>query len=186
MPATGWTANEVRTSAAAEGQLELGLIPTPFLSDARRDADGNFIRYSYDVAGRDSIVVAQRGNRRLAIEFLKWMAETENALIFPRNVKGLTLAMRYDFEYILNEENGFVNDQWDRDLFTILKETQNTSSIGQSPNPIFIQRLVSQYPDNNFFTRALAEGLTVQSAFDTNWTNVQRQWDMWQAAAGLS
>ena len=85
MPASCWTANEIGSAILEAFGTDVGLIPTPFVKEAQKDSDGNPIRVAYDMAGKDVMIIAQKGkNKQVAVEFFKWMAIEENARLFPR------------------------------------------------------------------------------------------------------
>lgn len=187
MPATAWAVNELGSDLLQEANIDVGLIPTPYVKEAKKDAEGNFIRVCYDVAGRDSIVVAERGNKALAVEFLKWMSETENALIFPEEVSGMLLGFKYEINDLLNDK--YCSLTWDRDMFKLLGET-TFRSTGYSTNPMFVLKLVSTYPIENYYLKCFttfgtASQVTPDSVFDTAWAEVDDKWDTWRYEAGL-
>lgn len=191
MPATAWAVNELGEESILESEFidDVGLIPTPYVKEAKKDADGNYIRVCYDVAGRDSIVVAENGNKDLAIEFLKWMSETEHALIFPKNVSGMLMGFKYDTAALLKDEETYCKFTWDKDMFKLLGET-SFRSTGYSANPMFVMKYVSSYPlENNylkcFTTYGTASQLTVDKVFSDAWNEVNSKWNDWRYQAGL-
>ena len=189
MPATAWAVNEIGADVLEEANIDVGLIPTPYVKEAKKDENGNFIRVSYDVAGRDSIVVAEKGNKSLAIEFLKWMSETENTLIFPKNVSGMLMGFRYDIQAMLNDKETYVKLSWDEDMLRLLGET-SFRSTGYSSNPMFILKYVSTYPIENYYlkcftTYGTASQITPNTVFNTAWAEVDKKWDEWRFQAGL-
>lgn len=188
MPATAWAVNELGADNLAEANIDVGLIPTPYVKEAKKDENGNFIRVCYDVAGRDSMVVAEKGNKALAMEFLRWMSETENSLIFPKNVSGMLLGFQYETDALLNDT--YCSNTWDRDMFELLGEMKFRST-GYSTNSMFVLKLVSTYPiENNYLrcfnTYGTAGAVTPDSAFAAAWDEVNSKWDTWLKDAGIT
>lgn len=188
MPATAWAVSELGSDLLKEANMDVGLIPTPYVKEAKKDKDGNFIRVCYDVAGRDSIVVAEKGNKALAVEFLKWMSETENTLIFPEEVPGMLLGFKYEIKDLLNDK--YCSLTWDRDMFRLLDET-TFRSTGYSTNPMFVLKLISVYPIENYYLKCFttfgtSSQVTPDSVFGTAWTEVNDKWDTWRYEAGLA
>ncbi|MCI9504849.1 MAG: extracellular solute-binding protein [Clostridia bacterium] len=189
MPATAWAVNELGSEMIDEAKIDVGLIPTPYVPEAKKDEEGNFIRVCYDVAGRDSIVVAERGNKDLAVEFLKWMSETENTLIFPKNVSGMLLGFKYEIPQLLKDKDTYCKYSWDEDMITLLGEAKFRST-GYSANPMFVQKLVSAYPLENFYLRCFTTfgkpgAVTPDSIFEQAWNQVDAKWSDWRFQAGL-
>ncbi|MDR1094481.1 MAG: extracellular solute-binding protein [Clostridiales bacterium] len=191
MPATCWVANEIGADILSQFQCDIGLASTPFVPDAKRDAEGKPIRVSYDLAGKDSIVVAQKGkNKAVAMEFLKWMSEEENAVLFPKNTNGLLLAMRYDFDGLLRN---VAESTWETDMFNILKDSTRFNLYSSSPMVYLAGTPLSPYPDGNYYGEAFeyygdsAKPVrTPDVVFDAVWERMDRDWDMMRAAVGLS
>lgn len=188
MPATAWAVNEIGPDLLQEAGIDVGLIPTPYVKEAKKDENGNPIRVCYDVAGRDSIVVAEKGNKELAVEFLKWMSETENTLIFPENVSGMLLGYKYETDKLLTDK--YCTLTWDKDMFKLLGET-TFRTTGYSTNPMFVLKLVSSYPIENYYlkcftTYGTASQVTPDTVFDTAWAEVNYKWDTWRFEAGLA
>ena len=189
MPATAWAVNELGADMIEEFGIDVGLIPTPYVPEAKKDDKGNYIRVCYDVAGRDSIVVAEKGNKELAIEFLKWMSETEHALLFPKNVSGMLMGFKYDIPALLKDKNTYCKLSWDEDMFKLLGEA-SFRSTGYSSNPMFVLKLVSSYPVlNNYqecFTTYGNPGMvTPDTLFNKAWAEVDGKWNTWLFEAGL-
>ncbi|MGN0813433.1 MAG: ABC transporter substrate-binding protein [Candidatus Coproplasma sp.] len=185
MPATAWAANELGADLLEEAQMDVGMFPTPYLENAKKDENGEYIRVTYDVAGRDSIVIAERGNKELAKEFMLWMSETENAKIFPKNVSGALLGFRYDIKSLLEEPETYINLTWDRDMLTMLGEVDYRTT-GYSSNPMFILKLVAIMPVQNVYTDCFNGKKNPSSIFDEVWADVNKNWDTWRTQAGLS
>jgi ABC-type glycerol-3-phosphate transport system substrate-binding protein len=185
MPATCWIANEIGKDILDAFEVEIGMMAAPFLENAKKDSNGNYITCVFDTAGRDSIIVAERGNKKLAIEFLKWLAFEENCRLFPENVDGVCMGFKYDFDYLI--EN-VAQTQWAKDCFTILKNCKR--SVGYSSNLLFITKKTSEYPLGNyilnaFITAGTANPLLPRAIFDEAWTYTQENWETWKTSAGL-
>lgn len=187
MPATAWAVNEIGADVLLEAGLDVGLIPTPYVKEAKKDAEGKFIRVCYDVTGKDSMVVAEKGNKALAIEFLKWISETEHTKIFPKNVSGMLMGFKYETDELTNDE--YCNLSWDKDMFNLLGET-TFRSTGYSTNPMFILKLISAYPIENYYLKCFTtygkpNQNTPQSIFSSAWKEVDDKWSTWRNEAGL-
>ena len=166
------------------------MIPTPYVKEAKKDSEGNVIRVAYDMAGKDSFIIAQKGkNKQVAVEFFKWMALEENALLFPQNTNGLLLAMRYDTKNLI--EN-VAKTTWEKDMFSLLTTANRFNLYSSSPMVINAGTPLSPYPMGNYYLEAFetygaSEGeVTPDSVFSAVWEKIDREWDMMRAAVGLS
>lgn len=180
MPATCWISNEIGDDMKEEFGCEIGMMAAPRLKDAVTDEV-----CVYDSAGRDSIVVAERGNKQLAIEFLKWLGFSENNELFPKNVDGICMAFKYDFDSLTEK---YAKDQWAKDCFRLMDESWR--SVGFSNSLLFITKKTSEYPEGNYITNALetvgtANAITPDTIFGNAWAYTQANWDTWCTAAGL-
>lgn len=175
-PATSWMGNAFGIIAEDFFGDDVGIMPTPFVDGARTDEQGNPIRVVYDIT-EDSIVVAQRGaNTDVAMEFLKWMAVEENALIFPRETNGGLLAMNYDLDRLLAGQLGLEigtpygqipQSTWTIDMLGILYES--VRFCGHSPSPMSIFAGIEPMPLGRRYTEAFVHGLTPTNHFDQSW-----------------
>jgi len=190
MPATCWTANEIGVDVLEEFGCDIGLMPTPFVSGAKTDDDGNPIRVVFDLAGKDSIIVANKAkNKAVAVEFLTWMAELENSELFPANTNGLLLGMTYDFDKLIEQSNR----TWEKDIFSILKTSWRFTIYSSSPMVYLAGTPLSPYPEGNYYGEAYEyygdptkPSRTPDTVFNSVWTMIDRDWDMMRAAVGLS
>jgi ABC-type glycerol-3-phosphate transport system substrate-binding protein len=185
MPATCWISNEIGADMKADFGCEIGMMAAPLLADAKTDENGKAITCVYDTAGRDSIVVAERGNKQLAIEFLKWLAFEENNELFPKNVDGICMAFKYDFDALTTK---YAKDQWAKDCFALLKKSSR--DVGYSDSLLFITKKTSEYPLGNYIANALetvgtANAITPQWVFNETWKYTRENWTTWCVAAGL-
>lgn len=190
MPATCWVANEVGAETLKEFGCDIGMIPTPAVPEAKKDSEGKLIRVAYDMAGKDAFIIAQKGkNKQVAVEFFKWMALEENALLFPQNTNGLLLAMKYDTKNLL--EN-VAKTTWEKDMFSLLTTANRFNLYSSSPMVINAGTPLSPYPMGNYYLEAFetygdSEGeVTPDSVFSAVWEKIDREWDMMRAAVGLS
>jgi len=87
------TINEVNANGV---KFEMKMMPTPFLKDARKDANGNYIRVSNSTGAGDSILIpAKATNKEKAKEFLLFLAKDENLRSFTKNTYGSFLGFNY-------------------------------------------------------------------------------------------
>ncbi len=182
MPATCWISNEIGADMKESFGCEIGMMAAPLLDGAKTDENGNPITCIYDTAGRDSIVVAERGNKQLAVEFLKWLAFEENNELFPKNVDGICMAFKYDFDKLTEK---YAKDQWAKDCFALLKTAKR--DVGYSDSLLFITKKTSEYPQGNYIANALEtvgtpNAMTPQIIFDNAWAYTQENWAIWCAA----
>lgn len=190
MPATCWTANEIGQDILEEFGADIGLMSTPFVPDAKTDTNGNPIHVVYDLAGKDSIIVANKAkNKAVAVEFLTWMSELENAELFPANTNGLLLAMTYDLNKLIQNSDY----TWGKDIFNILKTSQRYTLYSSSPMVYLAGSPLSPYPEGNYYGEAFEYYMdstkpsrTPDTVFNSVWTMINRDWDMMRAAVGLS
>lgn len=189
MPATCWAANEVGAETLAEFGCDMGIIPTPVVPEAKKDAQGNPIRVAYDMAGKDAFIIAQKGkNKQVAVEFFKWMALEENALLFPQNANGLLLALRYDFNNLI--EN-IAKTTWEKGMFSLLKNSTRFNLYSSSPMVYSAGTPLSPYPEGNFYLEAYenygtTNEKTPDGVFDGRWDKINKDWDLMRMAVGLS
>ena len=189
MPATCWAANEVGTETLEEFGCDMGIIPTPVVPEAKKDDQGNVIHVAYDMAGKDSFVIAQKSkNKQVAIEFFKWMAIEENALLFPENANGLLLAMRYDFDNLINN---VAKTTWEKGMFSLLKNSTRFNLYSSSPLVYNAGTPLSPYPEGNFYLEAFenygtSDAKTPDGVFDGRWTKIQNDWETMCLAAGIT
>ncbi|MDR3318836.1 MAG: extracellular solute-binding protein [Clostridiales bacterium] len=188
MPATCWIANEIGDEMLNDFSCDIGLFPTPFVPEAKKDGENNPIRVTYDLAGKDSFIIAQKGkNKLLAQEFFKWMALEENALLFPQNTNGLLLAIRYDFQNLIDK---VATSTWEREMFGLLQNTTRFNLYSQSPLVYSSGSPLSPYPDGNYYLEAVesygtASPRTPDAVFNGVWTRIDREWDQMLAGVGL-
>lgn len=185
MPATCWISNEIGEDMKESFDCEIGMMAAPILEGAKTDEDGNPVTCVYDTAGRDSIVVAERGNKQLAVELLKWLAFEQNNELFPKNVDGICMAFKYDFEALTEK---YAKDQWATDCFKLMDESWR--SVGHSNSLLFITKKTSEYPEGNYITNALetvgtANAMTPDKIFGNAWAYTQENWEIWCTAAGM-
>lgn len=188
MPATCWAANEVGSELLTAFNCDMGIIPTPFVPEAKKDANGNPIRVAYDMAGKDSFVIAQRGkNKDVAVEFFKWMSLEENALLFPENANGLLLAMKYDFDNLI--ETG-AKTTWQKEMFNLLNTSIRFNLYSSSPMVYNASTPLSPYPLGNYYQEAYQfhgteSARDPDAVFSASWEEIDKTWDTRRAAAGL-
>lgn len=188
MPASCWTANEIGSDLLEAFGSDVGLIPTPFVKEAKKDEDGNPIRVAYDMAGKDCMIIAQKGkNKQVAVEFFKWMALEENARLFPENTNGLHLAIKYDFEELADTEESV----WAKDTVNLLNSATRFNLYSNSPLVYNAGTPLSPYPEGNMYLEAFesygtADAKTPDAVFDSRWAKIDAEWDMMCAAVGIT
>ena len=189
MPASCWTANEIGSAILEAFGTDVGLIPTPFVKEAQKDSDGNPIRVAYDMAGKDVMIIAQKGkNKQVAVEFFKWMAIEENARLFPENTNGLHLAFKYDFEYLREHESS----TWAKDTVNLLSSATRFNLYSSSPLVYNAGTPLSPYPEGNMYLEAFEQygdaqnSRTPDSVFDSRWEKIDAEWETMCAAVGIT
>lgn len=189
MPASCWTANEIGADLLEAFGTDVGLIPTPFVKEAKKDEDGNPIRVAYDMAGKDCMIIAQKGkNKQVAVEFFKWMALEENARLFPENTNGLHLAIKYDFEYLKEHET----TTWAKDTVNLLSSSTRFNLYSSSPLVYNAGTPLSPYPEGNMYLEAFEEygdpenAKTPDGVFASRWEKINAEWDTMCAAVGIT
>lgn len=116
IPASCWLASEITEEFLEKANIEIRLMPSPIVPEAKKDESGNPYRVVYDLAGKDSIVVSEKSrNKELAFEFLRWMSEEENARIMPKYANGILLAVDYDLATLEGD------NEWQKSMFEILR-----------------------------------------------------------------
>ena len=187
MPASCWTANEIGSALLEAFGNDIGLIPTPFVKEAKKDENGKPIRVAYDMAGKDCMVIAQKGkNKQVAVEFFKWMAIEENARLFLENTNGLHLAMKYDFKYLKENEKS----TWAKDSVNLLSSATRFNLYSSSPLVYNSGTPLSPYPEGNMYLEAFetfnsADKKTPDGVFASRWEKIQKEWETMCQAAGV-
>jgi len=173
-----------------EFNCDTGIIPTPFVKEAKKDDKGNPIRIAYDMAGKDSMIIAQKGaNKDVAVEFLRWMALEENALLFPQNTNGLLLAMRYDFDNLVNN---VADTTWAREMFSLLSQAKRFNLYSTSPLVYNAGTPLSPYPEGNFYLEAYEfygnpeKERTPDIVFNNRWNKINTDWQLMLESVGLA
>jgi N-acetylglucosamine transport system substrate-binding protein len=182
-PATMWLANEIGEETLEAFGVEIDLIPSPMLPNAKKDSNGKPIKVAYDVAGKDSIVIAKKSkNIELAQEFLRWMVEEDNARIFPENSKGILLAVDYDFDELIAE----ANSAWEKTVFTTMKEAIRFTNY--SSNPMSFLGIIAPYINGHFYLDSFLDPVryTPDAVFGDAKTIAETTWNDKRAEAGLS
>ncbi len=188
MPASCWTANEIGSKMLEGFGTDVGLIPTPFVKEAKKDDKGNPIRVAYDMAGKDCMVIAQKGkNKQVAVEFFKWMSLEENARIFPEKTNGLHLAFKYDFNELIEYER----TTWAIDVVNLLKTVKRFNLYSSSPLVYNAGTPLSPYPEGNMYLEAVesygtADAKTPDTIFASRWSKIQKEWDIMCQSAGVT
>ena len=100
MPNGTWFENEV--VAASGSTIEIALMPTPFVKEAKTDADGDPITVNFSGNTGGYFIPAAAKNKTLAKKFLAFLAEEEQTLnIFKES--GSMLGFQADYSKIYNE-----------------------------------------------------------------------------------
>lgn len=95
IPNAQWLEMEMYSNLDPE-KIEMALMPTPFLANAKKDSNGKPIRVNYAVGAGDSIIIpAFSQNKALAKKFLLFMARNDNLRLFTEKTNGVMLAMDY-------------------------------------------------------------------------------------------
>lgn len=182
-PATMWLANEIGDELLDAFGVDIDLIPSPILPNAKKDSNGNPIRVAYDLAGKDSIVIAKRSkNIELAQEFLRWMVEEDNALIFPQNTRGILLAVDYDLDKLIEA----TESSWEKTVFALLRDSRRYTNY--SSNPMSFLGIISPYINGHFYLDSFINPntYTPDAVFGDAKTIAATTWDDKRAEAGLS
>lgn len=96
IPNAQWLESEMINNIDPE-KVEMDIMPAPFLKDAKKDSDGNYIRVNYSVGAGDSIIIpAKSRNKELAKKFLLFLAKDENMKLFTEKTNGVLLGFKYD------------------------------------------------------------------------------------------
>jgi N-acetylglucosamine transport system substrate-binding protein len=95
IPCAQWLEMEMLSNIDPE-IMEMAIMPTPLLKDAKKDNNGNPIRVNYAVGMGDSIIIPSFSKEKdLAKKFLLFMARNENLKAFTEKTNGVMLAMDY-------------------------------------------------------------------------------------------
>lgn len=95
IPCAQWLEMEMISNIDPE-IMEMAIMPAPFLSEAKKDENGNPIRVNYAVGAGDSIIIPSHSKEKdIAKEFLRFIARNENLKIFTEKTNGVMLAMDY-------------------------------------------------------------------------------------------
>ena len=117
---------------ATKENFEMRMMPAPFLQNAKKDADGEYVKVNYAVGAGDSIIIpANAPHKELAKEFLLFLAKQENIKSFTKDTNGVMLAMKYDGIDFASENLS----KFAKDVININKESKKISLYS---NSIFI------------------------------------------------
>lgn len=116
MPNGAWLESEMRASIP-EG-MEIALMPTPYLANAKKDAEGNYIRVNYSCSANSMFIPAKAAHKELAKKFIVFLSEEAQVKAFvaetgsPRpfnyaidNLEGLTACQKSVIEAWQNSQN---------------------------------------------------------------------------------
>ena len=182
IPAACWLESEVGEENLITLSTEIALMPTPFLADAKKDANNKPIRVNYDLAAADSIVVSQKGNNTaVAKEFLLFMSELDHSKVFPELAGGALFAMKYNF----GELKLMANSKWKLSMYEIVESSIRFNRY--SSNPMYIKGLVQPYVNGyQYLTVAGAPAsYTPTVVFNNAYNYARNNWNNWRQQAGL-
>jgi len=187
IPAASWLVTELRGNEEHGDLLEqynidVRMMPTPIIEGARTDEYGDPIRVNALLEYNQSIIVAQNANNKAnAFEFLRFMTERDNSMIFPEHVNGALFAHRYDFDALIeNAETG-----WERSMYEIMSTSMRFSTW--SDNPIYTLTPAGPWPDNHGYALAFNSptAVTPESFFRQRHERAVSQWPFWLRQSGL-
>ncbi len=100
MPNGTWFENEVET--ASGHTIDIALMPTPYVKEAKKDANDEFIYVNYSGEVGGSFIPAAAKNKELAKKFLVFLAEEETGLNAFKE-SGWTFGFKADYSKVYDE-----------------------------------------------------------------------------------
>ena len=100
MPNGTWFENEVET--ASGHTIDIALMPTPYVKEAKKDANDEYIYVNFAGNIGGSFIPSQAQNKDMAKKFLAFLAE-EEVVLDTFKESGYTLGFSADYSSIYNE-----------------------------------------------------------------------------------
>lgn len=142
IPNAQWLEGEMSGSIDPE-KCEMELMSTPYLEDAQKDAEGNYIPVNYTVGFGDSIIIpAYSDSKELAKEFIAFMARQSSLKTFTEKTSGAMLAFNYDAGMDLSNLTEF-----SKQVFNI-NQTANKTNLYSNFSAVLEGDLDLQWPMN--------------------------------------
>lgn len=182
MPCAQWIESEMRDYIDPEVCV-MALMPTPFLKNAKKDADGNYIRVNFQVGGGDSIIIpACSDNKEAAKEFLRFLARDENCKIFTEQTFGVMLGFNYDNLDGIRNKTQFMDD-----VFEINKNSVKFNTYSQHAL-VLSGKISLQWPAGGaqMYSELYDDSsISVPQAFADRYDQIVDSWDVWMSEAGV-
>jgi len=190
IPAASYLVSELKIAGFYEGAVDanrrlpnIRMMPTPFIAGARTDTNGNPIRVSSIIEYNQNMIVSTRGaGTEIAKEFLRFMAEIETSLIFPRHTSGALLAFRYDLVELYSN----ADSEWEKSIYEIMKNSLRFSTW--SDHPIYTRTSAGVWPNNHRYHDAANNSATFTptAVFAERQEMARTNWRRWMQTAGVS
>ena len=182
MPCAQWIESEMRDYIDPEVCV-MALMPTPFLKNAKKDKDGNYIRVNFQVGGGDSIIIPScSDNKEAAKEFLRFLARDENCKIFTEQTFGVMLGFNYDNLEGIRNKTQFMDD-----VFEINKNSVKFNTYSQHAL-VLSGKISLQWPAGGaqMYSELYDDSsISVPQAFAERYNQIVNSWDVWMSEAGV-
>lgn len=198
IPCAQWLEQEMMDNIDPS-KMEMRMMPTPILAEAKKDQNNQPIRVSYAVGAGDSIIIPKAApHKDLAKKFLLFMAKNENIQLFTEKTSGVMLGMDYSgVDLSESELTPFANDIISINLssqkFNLYSNAliilDSKMDIEWPPENIQHYATLANYYNNRDYIADPATWLQsnefdLDSYFETIYNNIATNWSKWQSETG--
>lgn len=172
-----WLENEMRANIPED--FEMALMPTPFMEDALKDDDGEYIPVNFTVAGDYAIIPAAAQNKELAKEFLVFMLREEQLQKYL-----LITGSPRPFKFTLPELDTLT--PCTQGIINIINTSTNVCEI--TNNQLAIVGRANVWALGDIYRKLLTgtdPGYTAATYFNEAYSFVTTEWDSWLLQAGM-
>ncbi len=172
-----WLENEMRANIPED--FEMKLMPTPYLENARKDNNGEYIPVNYTVAGDYAIIPKAAKNKALAKEFLVFMLREEQLQKYL-----LTTGSPRPFEFTMPDISSL--SSCTQGIINIINNSVNVCEI--TNNQLAIVGRANVWALGDIYRKLLTgtdPNYTAKTYFNEAYTFVKNEWDSWLVQAGM-
>lgn len=169
MPNGDWFEKEVSSSLPED--MNIAIMKTPYLENAKTDEDGNPIDVNFSGGGSGWIIPKAASNKPMAKKFLKFMAEEEQCRE-KFLLSGQMSAFTCDYTAILDEMT-----YCQKSVYEMTKNAENFSFITTSPLAIANKATFWMDGAGVPYGRMLYNGLTPAGYINSEANYIAREWN---------
>ena len=167
-----WLECEMQTSMP-EG-FTMGMMSVPYLSTAKKDGDGNYIKVNY-TAPPDYIVIPKKAdNVEGAKAFLTFMNSDEMLKLYTAET-GSPRPFSYDLDSMENLSKFVV------DILTLRKESDSYFDFSRSP--VYMNGYAQKYIGGQPYAALIRGEMTPQRFCNVEYVEADEKWDTWLSSS---